>query len=392
MFSLRTLLQLLLGSAPVMDVPSPPEPHRAMSKACVGNNHTIIIGGGVISLSTAYYLALAQRELEPKTCIYVVDSSPKLFAAASGHATAAVSDGRKEYGFSGVNASEVVFKEDAESQLGSQWGHVKLPKWFKGSDQYMAKPEPYNVAAARRVENDAQATPAVPSVIMQQGSQYYTVPAHNIVIAAGPWSQRVLATLYPEATVKLFMDTTHSAGNHLVIKTPGYKPIDDEQNCEQLFLDKVLDHPLDISTLLGGTMYIGSYGAEPEELPENAIDVHAQPKAVEAIKRLCLRALEFPKGEELEIVQAGRCYRPEVKQGHPIIAEVPISLLNASASSRTGHIHPRLFFNTGHGPYGITQGPGSGKVMSELIMGVQPSVNISGLGYDGNEKEPAKHY
>ncbi|KAL9027550.1 MAG: hypothetical protein Q9196_003943 [Gyalolechia fulgens] len=331
-----------------MDVPSPPEPHRAMSKACVGNNHTIIIGGGVISLSTAYYLALAQRELEPKTCIYVVDSSPKLFAAASGHAT--VSDGRKEYGFSGVNASEVVFKEDAESQLGSQWGHVKLPKWFKGSDQYMAKPEPYSVAAARvdsfrfcefllgrckamgvsvmtntevkRVENDAQATPAVPSVIMQQGSQYYTVPAHNIVIAAGPWSQRVLATLYPEATVKLFMDTTHSAGNHLVIKTPGYKPIDDEQNCEQLFLDKVLDHPLDISTLLGGTMYIGSYGAEPEELPENAIDVHAQPKAVEAIKRLCLRALEFPKGEELEIVQAGRCYRPEVKQGHPIIAEL----------------------------------------------------------------------
>lgn len=30
----------------------------------------------------------------------------------------------------------------------------------------------------------------------------------------------------------------------------------------------------------------------------------------------------------------------------------------------------------------ITQGPGSGKVMSELVMGVQPSVNTSGLGND----------
>lgn len=43
---------------------------------------TVILGSGVIGLSTAYYLARQQ----PGSSIHLVDSSPKLFASASGYA------------------------------------------------------------------------------------------------------------------------------------------------------------------------------------------------------------------------------------------------------------------------------------------------------------------
>lgn len=43
------------------------------------------------------------------------------------------------------------------------------------------------------------------------------------------------------------------------------------------------------------------------------------------------------------------------------------------------------FLNTGHGKLGISQGLSSGKVCSELIRGVDLSVDIRQLGLDGLE-------
>lgn len=36
-----------------------------------------------------------------------------------------------------------------------------------------------------------------------------------------------------------------------------------------------------------------------------------------------------------------------------------------------------LYINTGHNSDGVTLGPGSGKVMSELLLGQKPSVSVS---------------
>lgn len=45
---------------------------------------TVICGGGIIGLSTAYYLS--QSPNQPPNSIHVVESSPRLFASASGYA------------------------------------------------------------------------------------------------------------------------------------------------------------------------------------------------------------------------------------------------------------------------------------------------------------------
>jgi hypothetical protein len=44
---------------------------------------TVILGGGVVGLSTAYYLS---QSIDP-ACIYILDSAPELCAGASGQAT-----------------------------------------------------------------------------------------------------------------------------------------------------------------------------------------------------------------------------------------------------------------------------------------------------------------
>lgn len=54
---------------------------------------TVIPGGGIIGLSTAYYLIKDQRELSgPVPNIIILDSASELFAGASGGSTGIVGD------------------------------------------------------------------------------------------------------------------------------------------------------------------------------------------------------------------------------------------------------------------------------------------------------------
>lgn len=202
---------------------------------------------------------------------------------------------------------------------------------------------------------------------------------NNLVIAAGPWSQRVLSILFPASEISIPFQLAHAAGNHLRVAAPYWKPEDDNLGCQQLYLSGVLGSPLDISSFLGGTLYVGGYGAASEELPEFAHEVHAQPDAIVAMKNLCERVLNLPETEEVTVISAGRCYRPVLTIGRPIIAKLPLEQLLAGRKVPK-NIAGAFYLNTGHGSDGITLGPGSGKVMSDLIYGRKPTINISGLG------------
>ena len=46
----------------------------------------MILGAGIIGLSTAYYLSESPSSCSPASEIHLVDASPRLFASASGHA------------------------------------------------------------------------------------------------------------------------------------------------------------------------------------------------------------------------------------------------------------------------------------------------------------------
>ncbi|KAI5478667.1 FAD dependent oxidoreductase [Pseudohyphozyma bogoriensis] len=104
----------------------------------------------------------------------------------------------------------------------------------------------------------------------------------------------------------------------------------------------------------------------PHKLPPKAEDVKTLVDPA-LIKRLTTSAgvvspnLDINTGAVLEAAQF--CYRPITPDGEPIIDEIEKSVYVAS----------------GHGPWGITLAPGTGKVMSEMMLGKELSADISKL-------------
>lgn len=100
------------------------------------SDNTIIIGGGVIGLSTAYYLALLQQRNAPyhddvQNTIFVVESTNSLCPGASGQATGNLGD----FGFAPEaeelgKASFALHRQLAHENNGSTaYGYAPLTVW-----------------------------------------------------------------------------------------------------------------------------------------------------------------------------------------------------------------------------------------------------------------------
>ena len=232
--------------------------------------------------------------------------------------------------------------------------------------------------------------------IKQQDAEPLNIPCRSLVIAAGPWSPRVFSTLFPHASFHLPMNSTASAGNHFRVRTPSWKPEDDQKGSQEVFFQSEVPgrQGIDITSFPGGDLYVGGWGARSEEFPELAEGVHAQPSEIERMKEIVEGYLRVPEDGELDVFAVGRCYRPLAKFRHPIVTKVDWELLGMDDESQDrplsseqeddlqdGRYGPGgLFLNTAHVDDGVTLSLGSGKVMSELLLGLPLSVDISGLG------------
>ncbi|PGH29198.1 hypothetical protein GX50_08061 [[Emmonsia] crescens] len=431
---------------------------------------TVIIGAGVIGLSTAYYLALALNEttsyMPPSVPdIVVIDSSHDICSGASGEATGGLGDfgfssdtaplgtlsyqlhkelaskynGREKYKFSDLGILRVSPNNfTGKPSPPDTWGPSPpgdktisdLPPWINPSNDWNVQslaeaphaahldPEQFCRFLRQQCENLGVRfllNSAITSVQRDDARQSFTevtvqtrddthtthtIPCKAVVIAAGPWSTRVFSQLFPAGKLNLRMDSTKSAGNHVLVRNPRWKPADDENGVNQIFLNNVVNGPnrLDITSFLGGYLYIGGWGAKPERLPEFAEDVQGQPDEIKAMLNMSRQYLRLEANEELEVVKAGRCYRPLAVPNKPTITKVNWDMLGdpkpkleseAPLDSFERHSSPvigGLYLNTGHNSEGITLGPGSGRVMSELLLGRTPSVPISNFGLENEEK------
>ncbi|OAX81829.1 hypothetical protein ACJ72_03832 [Emergomyces africanus] len=466
---LSRYLQRVLSCIPRWFTP-PQEFISSSPPAIPSPETTVIIGAGVIGLSTAYYLAHALNEtvsyMPPSVPdIVIIDSSHDICSGASGEATGGLGD----FGFSSQTAPLGAFSYKLHKELASKhngrevykfsdlgifrvspknftgnpsppdnWGPSApvnkttsdLPPWINPSNDWNVQslaeapraahldPERFcrflrhqcemlgirfllNSAVTSVQRDDAaQSFTSVTVQTRDDSLTTHTIACKAVVIAAGPWSPRVISQLFPASRLNLRMNSTNSAGNHVLVRNPRWKPTDDELGVNQVFLNNVINGPnrLDITSFLGGYLYIGGWGAKPERLPELAEEVQGQPDEIEAMLKMSREYLRMEDNEELEIVKAGRCYRPLAVPNIPTITKVDWEMLGdskptlkseASFNSFRHHGSPLiggLYINTGHNSDGITLGPGSGKVMSELLVGRTPSVSISNFGLDTEEK------
>src|SRR3546814_183302 len=75
----------------------------------------------------------------------------------------------------------------------------------------------------------------------------------------------------------------------------------------------------------------------------------------------------FPRGGDLTEVKFWTGLRPMIPDGGPLIG--PTRLAN-------------LYLNTGHGTLGWTMGPGSGRILADLLSGRTPEIPLEGLTID----------
>ncbi|CAN9139305.1 unnamed protein product [Alternaria alternata] len=346
---------------------------------------TVILGAGVIGLATAYQLALAHREnakaesTSPGSGIIVVERSAHISPAASGQATGGLGD----FGFATGVAELGVLSYDLFQKVAFPGG----PAEFGFSESTVYRITPDNFTGTPKPADDWGPTPPVEQPLSALPDWVKPKKHWSVQRMSGP----------PHAShLYLPMNSTASAGNHFRIRTPGWKPEDDRKGSEQVFFQN--DAPdgqgLDITSFLGGELYVGGWGAIPEELPERAESIQAQPSEIESMKALTKQYLRIPEDDELDIFAVGRCYRPLATFKHPIITKVDWNLLGKEKSSQEElhsskqtedlqdyhHSQGGLYLNTAHFGDGVTLSLGSGKVMSELLLGLPPSIDISGLG------------
>jgi len=75
----------------------------------------------------------------------------------------------------------------------------------------------------------------------------------------------------------------------------------------------------------------------------------------------------FPTGGDVSRAEFWCGLRPMTPDGTPVIGATPLK---------------GLYLNTGHGTLGWTMGPGSGRVIADLVSGTKPEITMAGLGLD----------
>ena len=176
------------------------------------------------------------------------------------------------------------------------------------------------------------------------------VPADVVVLALGPWTRQAAAWVpLPEIHGLKGASITLAADVPAQMIFSDFLARDGRRRTPEIY-----PRP-------DGEVYVNGY-PEHDPLPDNPDDVHPSEAGCAELHRIA--------GAHSSILAAatvtGRraCYRPVTTDGTPIIGPVPTA--------------PGVFVATGHGPWGILNAPGTGLLVTEMILdGAAKSLDAS---------------
>ncbi|KAF2712477.1 FAD dependent oxidoreductase-like protein superfamily [Pleomassaria siparia CBS 279.74] len=406
---------------------------------------TVILGSGIMGLSTAYYLSQS-GSTKPED-INLVDSSDKLLHCASGFAggflaedwyapsvaplgalsfrlhreLAEANDGGKIWGYS--TSTGISLSQDSEAAVGGSgedWlrdGTSRAnaagkeeeeavdmdgPKWLKrvegGSlevitrDGSNAQIDPLRFCTwllERCTERGVKMTYPAKAVgvlkdddgclsklrISKDGTET-TLSCNRLVITAGAWSPRLFNTLFPSSSTKISI--SQLAGHSLLLKNHFFNPKDEKEICHAVFATDTLGFSPEYFSRAGGEVYLAGLNSTMIPLPEVASDVKVIPAAIKQLKDCAISMMGTVESKEVEVMREALCFRPVTGSGRPIVSRISDNRLGSGIKTRGGG-EGGVFIAGGHGAWGISQGPGTGLCLAELIEGKQISANISAL-------------
>ncbi|RYO88399.1 hypothetical protein DL764_008726 [Monosporascus ibericus] len=414
---------------------------------------TVILGAGVIGVSTAYYLS----EHQPGSTIHLVEPSPELFASASGYAGGFMA---KDW-FSPASAELGALSFEEHRKLADKdggagkWGYApstsisltasknkkRVDAWCRdgASRAEAANGEPFPGVPPswlRRVEGDAvevtseegttaQVDPLhlcqhllrkcldarvrlhhpARAILVQtdvrdelasvriadtRSGAEIDVPCARVVVAAGAWSPQAFAELFPAASLGLPITTI--AGHSLLARSPRWtrnKQL--QEGCHALFLSSAPGYSPEIFSRADGNIYVTGLNSAAEPLPPLPTDARGGIRKSDIVLLRATAREVFGAHEDgddgraddrIEVLREGLCFRPVTARGTPILGRIPDHCLGPAVKTRPG-AEGGVFLASGHGPWGISQSLGTGKVMAEMMQGRPLSADVSRLGLEG---------
>ncbi|WEW59469.1 hypothetical protein PRK78_004943 [Emydomyces testavorans] len=295
---------------------------------------TVIVGGGIIGVSIAYYLSDPQRWPRPKE-IHIVDSSAELFASASGYAAgflardwfspevaplgelsfclhrqlAKDNQGDENWGYMSSTAVrlQVDGADGKRSKRGDDWlrrgasraeaavreetvidKSNSYPLWLtkqggtverisnKGSAAQMGVQIHYPARPVALSKKDASA--GTGEVVLQRldVNRKLSISCGKLILAAGAWTPQVFATLFPKSGTKIPIGAL--SGYSLVFRSPRHT-LDHERETYAGGTHAVFTtHPKscgfspEIFSRRGAEIYIAGLNSLEIPLPEVATD------------------------------------------------------------------------------------------------------------------------
>ncbi|WRT67230.1 uncharacterized protein IL334_004196 [Kwoniella shivajii] len=370
-------------------------------------SHILIIGGGICGVSTAYFLSThAARSSSTKITLL---EGTKIAAAASGysggflakdwhgsataslsamsydlHAQLAKEFGGEKWGYRTVDTLSIETDATRKSKrssplpwladglvhssrsLGSHNTTAQVhPGQFTNffSAKFLEQPSTsLEIGTATSLKLDENGSPQSVEYVKSDGSKS-DMEVDTVVLAAGPWTGTLAEKLLGDKIGGKLGVQGHRA-HSVVLKTK------DRLSATCLFTSMTMEDGSagepEVYARPDGTTYICGAG-DDEPLPATAAEVSPSPNAISKLHKQA-KALSdvFSTEKGVEIVAEQACYLPIADRGRPLIGKV---------RGVQG-----VFIGSGLSCWGITQGPGTGKVLAEMILEGRPkSADISKL-------------
>ncbi|KAF2671903.1 FAD dependent oxidoreductase [Microthyrium microscopicum] len=375
-----------------------------MSTQADPGSSIVIIGGGIIGVCTAYFLATHPKYDPSKHTITILEAS-SIASAASGNAGGLLAlwaypscivplsfklhaelakelNGAERWGYRSVQCGEITAvtsaskisskgngnlgKEHSKTKKGSKatlpkdllsWlnpstitaydpmsspGHTAQvhPRLFTKAIASEAQRNGVTITIGRATALNTNSTGAIESISYDDAGSSKTLPASTVIVAAGPWSSTLLPAL-PSSTVR-----AHS----IIIRTKA--PV----SAHALFTS-ISTSPRstaatpEIYPRPDGTVYACGATDSAASLPQLASNVSIDESQISALHQQISSVSPVLADADLEAKQA--CYLPNMEDGGgPVVGRTKTK---------------GVLVATGHTCWGIQNSCGTGKVVSEMV-------------------------
>ena len=213
-----------------------------------------------------------------------------------------------------------------------------------------------------------------------------TIDCGSIVLAAGAWTPAAFSQLFPESKLKIPISSL--AGHSIKVRSPRHSLAHEEKygRCHAVFSapSRGWNFAPEAFSRSGGEIYVAGLNSQTMPLPRQATEAKIDPKAMEELKQAAVKlvGMASPDDEglgmdDLEVTQQALCFRPVASGGRPIIGEIEENRLGVKFKMAKGG---GVYVAAGHGPWGISLSLGTGKVMAEMVQGIQTSARVDELG------------